>query len=285
MRMFISAIALSLGLTAGGISAGSYGLSSTVLDPAALDKATSSLLSDQASSAEIVNQLDNIMGVAVDAGVAANGDPAFAASVADKRAKVRAAAQSALNDPQMRDAIKRSLASLQSNVGTLNDATATVQGAAVARTAKTELAKQDPALAAQLPNELNPITISATQAKSSSSSWMDVVRGMAGKAALIALGLLGVALLFAPNRAALLRRMGRWAMVVGGIPVLMFALLPSYVLPHLGSIGGALGSFLQGSSANIVAPSSVLAACGLFLFVTTGAIVKRNAMLGALARN
>lgn len=284
MRMFISAIALSLGLTAGGISAGSYGLSSTVLDPAALDKATSSLLSDQASSTEIVNQLDNIMGVAVDAGVAANGDPAFAASVADKRAKVRAAAQSALNDPQMRDAIKRSLASLQSNVGTLNDATATVQGAAVARTAKTELAKQDPALAAQLPNELNPITISATQAKSS-SSWMDVVRGMAGKAALIALGLLGVALLFAPNRAALLRRMGRWAMVVGGIPVLMFAVLPSYVLPHLGSIGGALGGFLQGSSANIVAPSSVLAACGLFLFVATGAIVKRNAMLGALARN
>jgi hypothetical protein len=284
MRMFISAIALSLGLTAGGISAGSYGLSSTVLDPAALDKATSSLLSDQASSTEIVNQLDNIMGVAVDAGVAANGDPAFAASVADKRAQVRAAAQSALNDPQMRDAIKRSLASLQSNVGTLNDATATVQGAAVARTAKTELAKQDPALAAQLPNELNPITISATQAKSS-SSWMDVVRGMAGKAALIALGLLGVALLFAPNRAALLRRMGRWAMVVGGIPVLMFAVLPSYVLPHLGSIGGALGGFLQGSSANIVAPSSVLAACGLFLFVATGAIVKRNAMLGALARN
>ena len=276
MRMFISALALSIGLAGGGLAAGSYGLSTTVLDPSALDRATTELLNENGDSTAIVNQLDQIMGIAIDAGVAANGDPAFAAQVEANRAKVRAAAVDALNDPELRGAIRRSVESLQSKVtdGTLP--TAEVQGTTVAAIARQELAKQDPALAAQLPESLDPLTISV--AKPTTPTWLDRLRDMTGKLALIAFALVGVGLLVAPNRAAVLRRVGRWALVAGGIPALLFGVLPTFVLPYLGTAGGTMAGFLRGSGSDLVMPAIVLAVGGLGLFLAASATAKRNAM-------
>lgn len=278
MRMFISALALSIGLAGGGLAAGSYGVSSTILDPNALDRATSDLLSENGDSTALVNQLDNVMGIAIDTGVAANGDPAFAQQVAANRAKTRAAAIQALNDPQLRGAVRRSVASLQQRVGAGDTPTAQVQGTTVAAVAKQELAKQDPALAAQLPDTLTPLTISA--AKPAGPNWIERLHDLTAKLALAALGLLGVGVLVSPNRAAALKRIGRWGLLVGGVPTLLFGLLPALVLPHLGVIGASLGGFLHGSGTDLVGPASVLAVGGLGLYLAAGATAKRNAVFG-----
>lgn len=280
MRIFISTLALSLGLTTGALAAGSYGVQATVLDPGALDKATTELLSDKTDSHAVVNQLDQIMGVAINAGTAANGDPAFAASVADKRAKVRAAAESALNDPQLRDAVRNAVSSLQQQMSALSNGSVTVQGTSVSAAAREQLAKQDPALAAALPKNLDALTISADQTKTAQpQSWLRTLQRMTGQLALIAAGLVVLALVFSPNRAQILRRIGRWGMVAGGLPVLLFAVLPQYVLPHLGSIGGTVAAFLHGSATALIGPAWVLALGGLLLFVAAGTVTKRNAML------
>jgi hypothetical protein len=277
MRMFISALALSLGLAGGGLAAGSYGVSTTVLDTEALDRATSEVLTTDGDSTALVNQLDRVMGIAIDTGVAANGDPAFAAQVEANRAKVRAAAITALNDPAMRAAVRRSVESLQSRLAETQAPTSEVQGTTIAVIAKQELAKQDPALAAQLPESLAPVTISAE--RSPAQTWVARLQDLTIKLALVALALVAIGILIAPNRAAVLRRVGRWALFVGGIPWMLFGLLPNYVLPHLGAAGGTLAGFLHAAGTDLVIPAAVLATGGLGLFLAAGATAKRNAML------
>ncbi len=279
MHSLISTLALSLGLATGGLAVGSYSLDQVLFTPEQVTTTASDYIEGKADSKSIVDQLDKVMGIGVDAGVAASNDPKFAASVAEKRAKVRAAAESALNDPQLRLAIKNAFDSLKAKFenGTLTPgtqpATAEVNGVVVSKAVKDSLAKTDPTLAAKVPTNLSKaVTISAVPAKATKAEPSGVQKffsGIALKAALVSLAAILFALMVAPNKGAALRRIARWMFIVGAMGLGSLLVLPEFVLPQLGSLGATTSAFMGGGSSSLVGPSSALLAGGAMLLMAT----------------
>lgn len=173
----------------------------------------------------------------------------------------------ALDDPAFVEAFRGSLIALHDQVFSGDDATLVLDSGAVSAATQRSLAQVDPGLAAQIPPDFRVDVSLADVDQIPDLSWVTtLVDAVAIVGALIAIVLLALALASAPDRPAVLARVGRWAVVLAGAQLIAAFVLPLLLLavasggwPEVGI--RAWRAFASG----LVLPSIVLALVGVGL--------------------
>jgi len=145
------------------------------------------------------------------------------------------ATDATIEDPQFVAAFSSALVTLHENVFAGSDAPLVLDSGAVGAASTNGLASVDPALAAQVPPGTR-LDVPLTTVDPPDLSWVTtVVTLVMILGAVAAVGLLASGLATTPHRAVTLRRIGRFALVLAAVQLLVAVVVPSLLLLVLGS--------------------------------------------------
>lgn len=235
MRRIPANVLLTIGLLAAALGYTGYTLSRTVFNADAVADSATRILEAPVVRDEITDRLVKALNVQVsDPG--ATTDPA----------QVRAAADAAVASPAFAAAFGAALRQIHAMIFAGASGSVTLDPVGVTDAVRTAAGTAAPGLAAQIPSDGLAVTITSEDVP----HWHDMPRALDALTwMLLAFAAIAIvcAIVIHPDHAQALGRVGRWALVVGGLQLLIFGLLPRWGLPSLGAWGEVSAAVLEAS--------------------------------------
>lgn len=257
MRRLLAGTALAVGLIAGSFAWWGFTLERTVGDAGRADEVVDVLL-DQGGVQE---------GLAEATETALRGALPADLAVALTPAQVEAVARSALAGPESQAAVRQALLAVHGYVTGSQEAVPVLAGGAVDAAMRQQLVAVRPDLAAAVPS-VAPLSVALPDqgleaARSSRRELADSVR----LAAVVAAVSLAVALVVSPRRSRVLRTVGWWALVTGGLGVVLRFAVPAFAEAALPAGPSLIGGLAAAVAESMLWPGLILVALGNMLFL------------------
>ncbi len=257
MRRLLAGFALTLGLVAASLAWWGFTLDRTVGDPARTARVTDVLLQDEA----VQNGFVDATATAINQTL-----PPEARGLIS-RAQIDAAARAAVESPATQDDLRATLAQVHSYVVGAADQPPLLSAGALDAAVRQQLVALDPALAPSVA-AMAPLAIrlpdQGLEVARTSREWLaDATR----IAAIVACLAVAVALVTSPRRSAIMRRAGWWALVTGGLWVVLRFAVPPLAAEVLPAGAGLIGGLATAASESMLWPGLILVAAGNILFL------------------
>jgi hypothetical protein len=273
-RRALASVLVALGLVAASLAWWGFTLQRTVFDADRSDRLAHALLDS---------------GAVQDALISASTDALDAALPAQVRAQVpmadlTTAARAALDTPEARAALEQALVGTHRYLIGDVDQPPTLDTAPIDAALRAQIARVRPDLAEVVPS-LPPLQVDLPD------SGLPVVRDIrrlvdraTATAEVVAVVALAAALIVAPDRAPVLRRVGWWATLAGGLWVALRFAVPALAEVVVPARAALIAGLVEAGAEGMAAPGLWLAALGLLALVLGLVLPRRTIALGAGGR-